>query len=71
MLVEGNSATFDNNSTAGMTVSKPIELGAVGLLLRLTLGIYQSVGDIAQSGDITVGGNAEIDIQGDRGKGDE
>ena len=58
LLVEG-SATFDNQTTAEMTVSKPIELGEDG-----DAGIYKSVGDIAQSGDITVGGNVKIDIQG-------
>ena len=58
LLVLG-SATFDNRTTAEMTVSKPIELGE-----GTDAGIYKSVGDIAQSGAITVAGDVQINIAG-------
>ena len=51
------SSTFLNSSTAGVTVSKPIELGDGD-----DTGIYQSTGDMTQSGDITVGGDVNINI---------
>ena len=55
LLVTG---TFLNSSTAGITVSKPIELGG-----GTDTGTYRSTGDMTQSGDITVGGNVEIDTE--------
>ena len=54
------AGTFINNSPAGITVSKPIELGDGD-----ETGTYQSTGDMTQSGDITVGGDVTINIMED------